>query len=134
MHQIPNRAERYFSLLDQTAKFSNHPQHSMSAVIVIKNKIVGLGFNQMKTHPFQAKFSKNKDSVYIHAEIHAIKNALRSIDVDDLRYADLYVTRVMNGNSKRGMSKPCEGCVGAIVEFGIKRVYYTDSEGKVLKL
>jgi tRNA(Arg) A34 adenosine deaminase TadA len=106
----------------------------MSAVIVIKNKIVGLGFNQMKTHPFQAKFSKNKDSVYIHAEIHAIKNALRSIDVDDLRYADLYVTRVMNGNSKRGMSKPCEGCVGAIVEFGIKRVYYTDSEGKVLKL
>ena len=134
MGSVNRRVERFFTLLDETAKFSNHPQHRISSAIVVKNKLVGLGFNQMKTDPFQKKYSKNDDCIYIHAEIHAIKNALRSVDVSALRYADLYVTRIMLGSGTRGMAKPCDGCMGAIVEFGIRRVFYTNPKGHIVEL
>ena len=53
------------------------------AGIYIRNKLVSIGENSYKTHPFQARFSKHEDCIYLHAEIDAIKNALREIGVDE---------------------------------------------------
>ena len=109
----------------------------IGAIITIKNRVIAYGTNQKKTHPFQALHGKNANAIYLHAEIDAIKNALREIDIDDFRRATLYVARLKNSTSDPrspliyGLAKPCKhGCAQAIVKFGLKRaVYSLDGEG-----
>jgi tRNA(Arg) A34 adenosine deaminase TadA len=105
----------------------------LASAIVIRNKIISIGINRKKTDPLQAKYGKNDQAIYLHAELHAIKNALREISVEELKGCTLYVVRVKrpNPNSKKyvfGMAKPCCGCHKAIVEFGIKSIVYTTDE------
>jgi len=107
-----------------------YPRAKLAAIIGIKNKIISVGTNKIKTHPFQKTYAKNSEAIFLHAEINAIKNSLNHLDPEDLKKATLYIYRVKrpSGNSKQwvnGMSKPCMGCMGAIVEFGFKRVIYT---------
>lgn len=106
----------------------------LAAAIVKNNKIISIGINRKKSDPLQARFGKNEDSIYLHAEIHAIKNALREIVVEDLSKCDLYICRVKRPSQKSnkfiwGLSKPCCGCARAIAEFGIRNVVYTTDEG-----
>ena len=62
----------------------------IAAAVVRKGKVVSFGYNHKKSHPFQAKFCKNNHAVFFHAEVHAIKNALNSVNVDDLSKCDLF--------------------------------------------
>jgi len=106
----------------------------IAAMITIKNKPISFGVCQYKTDPFQAKYGKNSDSICLHAEINSIKNALRKIHVDELKNCTMYIARIKNKRINNehnlfeqitGLAKPCSGCNKAIIEFGIKRVYYT---------
>lgn len=107
----------------------------IAAAIVHKNKIISVGVNSNKSSPLQAKYATNKNlSIFLHAEIAAIKNALRYLDVEDFNKVSLFVCRaktdVKTNKMIYGMSKPCPGCMRAIVEFEIKNVFYTlDNEG-----
>lgn len=108
----------------------DYPRARLAAAIVKNNKIISIGRNRNKTDPLQAKFGKNSDAIFLHAEVHAIKNALRHVSVDDLKHTDLYICRVKKARKQTdpyewAMSKPCEGCSRAIAEFGIRRVIYT---------
>jgi len=99
------------------------------ASVVFKNDVVSYGVNSLKTHPFQAKFSKHPEAIYLHAEIAAIKNSLKKLSLNDLEKSTLYVCRVKydeNGPKMFfGLSKPCSGCVRCISTFNIKSVIYT---------
>jgi len=99
----------------------------VAASIYIRSKFITYGRNSYKTHPFQAKFGKMRDCIYLHAEVDAIKNALKIISVAELRKATLYVARVKgSGNGKiQGLARPCEGCQRAIAAFDIEQVFYT---------
>lgn len=107
----------------------------MAAAIVFRNEIISIGINSNKSHPFQAKYGRNSDSIYLHAEIDAIKNALKCISVDQLTKTTLYICRVKYTDSKKsgqiwGLSRPCEGCIRAITTFNIKKVVYSiEKEG-----
>ena len=94
----------------------------MGAVLVCKEGIA-VGLNQRKTHPLQKKFGKNSDSIYLHAEIDAIVNAIR------LGYtiegSKLYVARVFRRTELPALAKPCEGCQRAIIHFGIRSVEWS---------
>ena len=110
-------------------------REKLAAAIVCRNKIISVGMNSMKSHPMAAKYGKNEHAVYLHAEVAAIKNALREIDVDDFTKCDIYITRVKKEApfTKKyvwGLAKPCAGCERAIAEFGLKRVIYTCDDGK----
>lgn len=94
-----------------------------AAAIYIGNKLVSIGVNQLKSHPLQAQFGINSDAIFLHAEIDAIKNALKRVSLLDLQKATLYVVRTKNGIAK--LSKPCGGCQRAIIHFGIKNVYWS---------
>jgi deoxycytidylate deaminase len=37
--------------------------------------------------------------------------------------------RVRNEDRQRAMAKPCEGCMRAIAEFGIREVHFTNDSG-----
>ena len=120
--------------LAKIAEANDDSNISFAAAIVYRNKIVSIGFNHNKSHPFQAKYAKNEMAIFLHAEVHAIKNALREIDVDELSKCDIYITRVKRKKAGDkhfiwGLSKPCPGCERAIAEFGLKRTIYTCDEG-----
>jgi deoxycytidylate deaminase len=103
----------------------------LSAMLVYKGKIISIGVNQHKSHPFAAKYSKNKDAIYLHAETDCIFKASKKLTESELRKSTLYVCRVKqdsprNGNLIFGKAKPCEGCNECIRAHGIKTVIYTE--------
>ena len=99
-----------------------------------KEHILAEGRNQHKSHPFQKLYGKNDQCIYLHAEVEAIKNALKTMHVDSLSDCDLYVMRLKQasrtGPTITGLSKPCIGCMRAIATFGIHNVYYTEDNKK----
>ena len=119
--------------LAKIAEANDDSNIRFAAAVVYRNKIVSIGYNRKKSHPFQAKYAKNPEAIFLHAEVHAIKNALREINVEELKNTELYITRVKkpkagDKNFVWGLSKPCAGCERAIAEFGIKRTIYTCDE------
>jgi deoxycytidylate deaminase len=107
----------------------------IAAAVVRRGKVISYGYNHKKTHPFQTRFCKNPHAVFFHAEVHAIKNALKSVDVEDLYKCELYIVRAKRDKTNRkwitGMSKPCSGCQKCIDLFDLKSVYYS-IEGEIV--
>lgn len=110
------------------------PLHKQLAAIIVnnKNEILSIGYALKKTHPFQKKFGKNPESIYLHAEIDAIYKALKRNSFDTLQQSSIYIARIKKYEfSKRhyksmfGLAKPCTGCRGAIEKFGFKKVVFT---------
>jgi deoxycytidylate deaminase len=99
----------------------------VSAAVVYKNRIVSYGVNSYKTSPFQKKYGKNEHAIFLHAEIAAIKNASRHLTLSQLSHSVLIICRV--NDQGLAMSKPCVGCQRAIIEFGIKQVFFTTVDG-----
>ncbi len=107
---------------------------TLAACVVKRNKIISFGHNKNKTHPLQNKFTKHPEAIYLHAEIDAIKNALKRVSTEDLLGSTLYVVRTKKDGSE-GLAKPCKGCMQAIESFGISKVVYTTNiEGQYQKL
>ena len=132
-----SRHEKYINTLAKLA-IAVEPvaQARLAAAIVYKNQLISFGINQRKTDPFQAKFSNNSEAIYIHAENSAIKNALRDLSIDKLSKTTLYICRVKKQDDKFvfGLAKPCLGCMKAIINFDIKKVYYTLDTGDFAEL
>jgi deoxycytidylate deaminase len=114
-----------FSILEKVSLASDLIRGSRhAAAIVYRNKIIALGNNQLKTHPFQQKYGKNEHCLFLHAEIDAIIRAIRNYGPDVLKKSSLYVLRT----TKTGRIKdscPCSGCQKAIEAFDIKNVFHT---------
>ena len=110
---------KYFALARTVSKKSNsYPK--MGCVIVQKNKVISLGFNNReKTHP-KCKTRDHK----IHAELHALIGE----SADSLKGAHVYVYREY-ANGDLAMAKPCEFCHAALVEAGVKMVFFTTYGG-----
>lgn len=105
----------------------------MAAGVVYRNTLIATGVNSYKSHPMMLQFGKNSESIFIHAEIDAIKNALRIITVQQLAKCDLYIMRVKREGVKnspwiRASAMPCVGCQRAIVNFSLRNIYYTQDQ------
>lgn len=119
----PTKVLTYLTALAaETPKVGNA---RVAAALMRGNEWISVATNKNKTHPTQARFAKNNRAIYLHAEIHAIVKALRSVDVKELKYCDLYIARVAGINKEVASVSPCIGCAKAIREFGIKRIYCT---------
>lgn len=110
-------------------------KYKIAAGIVYKKHLVATGINSYKTHPMMWEFGKNQDALFLHAEVDAIKNALRLITQDQLARCDMYIVRVKKEDGKRGwfqgLAKPCRGCQRAIETFNLRNVYYTTDDNKI---
>lgn len=111
--------DRFFEIAIKLAEKSTHPQHRFGCALVKKNKVISIGFNQLKTHPKSKSYGN-----YLHAEIHT----LLGVAAEDLRGAVLYVARVRRCGGP-GYSRPCEICMHAIQQAGIKTVFFFDELG-----
>jgi deoxycytidylate deaminase len=110
----------------------------IAAAISIRNDIISLGHCQKRTHPFQARYSKNPEAIYLHAETNAISNALNHVHKNDLARATLYIRRVKKLDKDAedyvdGLAKPCPGCMRAILTFGLKKVVYSTEDNNVFE-
>lgn len=114
------------------------------ASLYIGNRLFTIGFNQLKTDNFSKEYSRNDDDIYIHAEKCAIKRLHNILNRDEIISSKtiLFVARAKSPYPESkffipGIAKPCDGCMQAIDEFKIKRVYYTlddDNQNSELKL
>lgn len=103
---------------------SNDIRHlpRLGAVLVTRDGHVHYGQNKYKTHPLQARFGRNEDSIYLHAEVDAIVQAMRLGSPTD--GASLYVARVLRDGTV-ALAKPCIGCQRALIHFDIANVEWT---------
>jgi len=116
--------QKYFDLAKKLSFKSDH-RCKLGCVIIKKSKILGVGFNKLKTsprstHPYQM----------IHAELDAILNVS---DTNDLVNSELYIYR----QTKDGIlanSFPCVYCQYLLKNFKIKTVYYTTPNKYEVKL
>ena len=104
------------------------------AGVYFKGKLVAVGYNSYKSHPMQKLWSRNKESIFLHAEVAVIIKALRVLTQQELSKSTLLVAR--KGKTKKLItSKPCMGCMKLIAEIGFSSVRYTTEEGwKVLEV
>lgn len=127
--------DKYLNILEKVAMASEPVfRQRLAALLVYKNEVIAIGINKTKSHPFQRKYAKHDDAIYLHAEVDCIKNALRQYDEDIIAKSTMYVLRMKHPENKpktfmRGLAKPCEGCQRAIAAYDIKHVYYTTDEG-----
>lgn len=116
--QTLNWDEYFILLASLTACRSKDPNTKVGAVIVDMNhRILSTGYNGFPNGCSDDDFpwdktnndvTKTKYPYVVHAELNAILNAKR-----DLSYTSMYVTHY-----------PCENCTKAIIQSGIKTVYY----------
>ena len=107
--------------------------HRVGALLVKNGKEKHIGFNQCKSHTFQSLYSKNKMSIFLHAETDAIKNAIKHTKKNNFKGYILYIARVKKNNDL-AMARPCVGCLKAITIFEIDEVYYTNEKGMLKRL
>ncbi|MDI9541181.1 MAG: dCMP deaminase family protein [Bacillota bacterium] len=107
----------FMSLAHLSALRSKDPNTGVGAVIVDNvNRIVSIGYNGMprgcddSLFPWdrEGDFLDTKYAYVVHAELNAILNAPRSVQ-DCSLYVSLF---------------PCNECAKAIIQSGIKKIYY----------
>ncbi len=88
-----------------------------------------------KSHPIQKRYNKYRplDENHIRNNIHAETDAIRKCSSKDLIGADIYVYREDSDGNLR-ICKPCEACFELIKRCGIKRIFYTDTDGYYMKV
>lgn len=111
--------QKFFELARKVS-LNSSSEPRLGCVIVQKNKIISVGFNNMKKthpkspHPFQT----------LHAEVHA----LIGCSYEDTKGAIVYLYREKK-SGLLGLSKPCPSCELALRIAGIKKVYFTSDVG-----
>lgn len=123
---------KYFDKARQAADISDFARVHVGCVAVYQGNIIGIGCNTNKTHPVQKYYNKYRISRFdnylpkLHAEINCI-NSIRHLDVQFAK-VKLYVYR-KRGDQPHGMARPCPSCMAAIMDLGIRDVYYTTNDG-----
>lgn len=104
-------------------------RYKMASGIVYRRHLVATGVNSYKTHPLMVSPGYHSEQIYMHAEVDAIRNALRIISQDQLAKSSIYIVRVKQrregGEYVLGLAKPCNGCARIIASFGIESVWWS---------
>ena len=95
----------------------------VGAVLAQKNKIFSLAANTGNSHPRGAGTFQSS-----HAEIRCLLKYLRLNQQTLPKAMLLYVARVSK-TGVLGLARPCHDCMTMIQSVGIKKIWYTTSEG-----
>ena len=128
MEKLSKRDRYYFKKAYEISNLSDFPKIHIGCIAVYKKKMIGIGYNQAKTNPIQAKYNVYRGiktvNDYIHAEMACI-NQIKNLDIDFSK-VKLFVYREDAEKNIR-ICRPCEACERAIRDLGITKVYYTDT-------
>lgn len=115
--------KRHDNLIRRAVKVAHDSTYRWKhgAVVAKGNKVLGFAPNKFRNAP-----AVDEHNVSDHAERATLRELLKSRD--DLRGCTIYIARI-NKSGKTMMSRPCEDCMKAIVEAGIKEIVYTNELG-----
>jgi len=112
--------KRFFELAEKISKKSVY-KHRIGSVITFKDKkILGLGFNAVKTHPR----SPQPHYRTIHSELSAILNS----GLEDFTNCSIYNFRKTPGG-KIALSFPCKYCMQLLINLNFKEINYSSNNG-----
>jgi tRNA(Arg) A34 adenosine deaminase TadA len=99
------------------------------AVIFSGGRVISVGYNAKgRDSALQRRYRVNPHCCSIHAEVAAVLNVRRKID---LTGAKIVVVRRFRddspGKPRLGMARPCPMCQAVLYSYGIKRAVYTIS-------
>lgn len=130
---------KFFEMARKVAQESDFKNFHLGAVIVYKGRVIATGHNSNKTHPKQKKYNKyrhfNESHKPVHNSKHAELDALVSIpkcveNNIDYTQCKIYIYRISPGKRLgQGLSSPCAGCRKALMDKGIRHLYYTTDDG-----
>ena len=134
---MTRRELRHFAEARRQALESDFARQRVGCVIVCGNRLLAAAHNSERTHTAQKKYNAFRDldqshesvEPKVHAEISALSKS-RYADVDWGK-AEVYVWRETKDGKKCGLARPCAGCMAALRERGIRRVYYTGNDSLV---
>lgn len=124
---MKKKLKRLKEALSLARGHSGYANARVAAIIEKRNTVIAYGLNSGKSHPLQAKFKDNPHRIFLHAEMDAIKNAVRQCNKESLEGATIYVARVLKDGIP-ALAKPCNGCMTALRFFGIKNVYWSTGD------
>lgn len=100
-------------------------KHTVCA-ITLGGRVVALAGNEPdKSDPLQARYARNPESIFLHAEILALKRASKLLSDNELRRCVAWVARA-KADSTPGLARPCGGCWTALRDYGIRDVRWTE--------
>lgn len=138
-NHLSKKDYKYFDMARKVAESSDFKNFKLGCVIVHKNKVISTGYNSKKTSPVQKKYNKYRHFNHsdkpvnhsLHAEISALINIPKCVDVNlDYRQVSVYIYRISTGKRlNQGLSRPCEGCLRALRDKGVRTILYTTDDG-----
>lgn len=121
-------------LIDATLSFARAHNHEsdmpawVTAMIVSGGRVLSVGYNNRASSSLQEYYKTNPNCNSIHAEVDAILNVRRKID---LTGSKIVVVRRLRFDCRKklalGMARPCEMCQAVLYAYGIKKAIYTIS-------
>ena len=118
--------------IDMALSFARSYEHDPSlpavvtAMIISGGRVLSVGYNSRANSGLQERYKTNPHCNSVHAEVDAILNVRRKID---LTGSKIYVARRLRADTADkpvcGLAKPCAMCAAILYSYGIKRAYYT---------
>jgi len=97
--------------------------------LIYKGKVVSFGINSDKTSPLQNKYRLTTDLKYIenfvdkeHSEVNCLGKVHPKFRFDKCEI--VIISKKKDGDFR--LARPCDVCMAAIKDFGIKKIYYTN--------
>lgn len=126
--------DRYFEETRKAALCSEFDRVHVGCIAVYKGKIIAKGSNSEKTHPIQMHYNRYRTMrgvntqvlPKVHAEVKCLVN-LKNMEVD-FRKVKLFIYRIRY-DQPYGLARPCQACMRAILDLGIRDIYYTTDTG-----
>lgn len=107
-------------------KHDNDMAAWVTSMIVSGGRVLSVGYNSRSNSGLQEYYKTNRFCNSIHAEVDAILNIRRKID---LTGSKIVVVRRLRHDSKNNMglamAKPCVMCQSVLFAYGIKKAIYT---------
>lgn len=132
---------KFFDMARREAEKSDYEPFKLGSVLVYKGHVVSCGHNSNKTNPAQKRYNKfrkfNRSEKPVKHSVHAEIDCLSSIPYPiaqqmDFSKAKIYVVR-LSDTTDLGvrLARPCAGCRKALLDKGIRHLYYSGDDSFV---
>lgn len=109
---------------EEFLKIDQPRSHNHVSLVLIDNRVLGIGINRRKTHPLAAKYGYR--SCELHSELDALLKVPKNYRDDDLTLLNFRFGP--KGDMK--LSKPCNLCLPWCMETFVE-IYYSVPNGLV---
>ena len=122
---LSKKEERFIASARYYASLSDMYCHH-GCVAVMNGVEIGNGYNSLRNY---SKDKIIKNCMSCHAEICAVRNAIKRTNLDQsrMRHVKLYVVRVANNGGFLD-SRPCSQCYSQLKKWGIRNVIYSEKD------